>query len=83
MKDALLIELRTEELPPKSLKALSEAFADTVFSALQAQQFTSVESTCTPYATPRRLALIVTEVAERQPDRLLEKKGPAVAGAVD
>ena len=83
MNDTILIELRTEELPPKSLKLLSEAFADAVFSALRAQEFTTATSVCTPYATPRRLALTISEVAERQPDRLLEKKGPAVAGAID
>ncbi|MCM8613877.1 glycine--tRNA ligase subunit beta [Accumulibacter sp.] len=83
MNETILIELRTEELPPKSLKLLSEAFADAVFSALRAQEFTTAASVCTPYATPRRLALTISEVAGRQPDRLLEKKGPAVAGAID
>lgn len=83
MNDTVLIELRTEELPPKSLKLLSEAFADTVFSALAAQQFTADDSVCTPYATPRRLALTITDVAARQPDRVLERKGPAVASGVD
>ncbi|ACV36953.1 glycyl-tRNA synthetase, beta subunit [Candidatus Accumulibacter phosphatis] len=83
MNDTVLIELRTEELPPKSLKLLSEAFADTVFSALAAQQFTADDSVCTPYATPRRLAMTITHVAARQPDRILERKGPAVASGVD
>lgn len=83
MNDTVLIELRTEELPPKSLKLLSEAFADTVFSALAAQQFTADDSVCTPYATPRRLAMTITDVAARQPDRVLERKGPAVASGVD
>jgi glycyl-tRNA synthetase beta chain len=83
MNATLLIELRTEELPPKSLKSLSEAFADGVLSALKAQQFAAADSVCTPFATPRRLALTVTRVAARQPDRVLEKKGPAVVGALD
>ena len=83
MNDTVLIELRTEELPPKSLRLLSESFADAVFSALKAQQFTAEDSVCTPYATPRRLALTITGVAGRQPDRVLERKGPAVAGALD
>ena len=60
MNDTLLIELRTEELPPKSLKVLSEAFAEAVFSALTTQQFAAADSVCTPYATPRRLALTIT-----------------------
>ncbi|MEF8698812.1 MAG: glycine--tRNA ligase subunit beta [Candidatus Accumulibacter sp. UW26] len=83
MNDTVLIELRCEELPPKSLKALSEAFAESVFTALAAQAWVAADSVCTPYATPRRLALTITGVAARQPDRLLERKGPAVAGALD
>jgi glycyl-tRNA synthetase beta chain len=83
MNDTVLIELRTEELPPKSLRQLSEAFADTVFAALKAQQFTADDSVCTPYATPRRLALSITGVAARQPDRILERKGPALGSALD
>jgi glycyl-tRNA synthetase beta chain len=83
MNDTVLIELRCEELPPKSLKTLSEAFAGSVFTALAAQGFVAADSVCTPYATPRRLALTITGVAALQPDRLLERKGPAVAGALD
>ncbi|RDE49941.1 MAG: glycine--tRNA ligase subunit beta [Candidatus Accumulibacter meliphilus] len=83
MNDTVLIELRSEELPPKSLRQLSEAFADSVFAALKAQQFTADDSVCTPYATPRRLALSITGVAARQPDRILERKGPALGSALD
>ncbi len=83
MNDTLLIELRTEELPPKSLKLLSESFANAVFAALKEQGFTAADSVCTPYATPRRLALTVSGVSAQQPDRVLEKKGPAVASGLD
>ena len=83
MNHSLLIELRTEELPPKSLKALSESFASSVFAALKEQAFASPQSVCTPYATPRRLALLITDVSAQQPDRVIEKKGPAVASGVD
>ncbi|WP_291987671.1 glycine--tRNA ligase subunit beta [Candidatus Accumulibacter sp. ACC007] len=83
MNDTVLIELRTEELPPKSLRQLAEAFADAVLAALKGQQFTADDSVCTPYATPRRLAMTITGVAARQPDRVLERKGPAVGGALD
>ena len=83
MNHSLLIELRTEELPPKSLKALSESFAASVFAALKEQAFASAQSVCTPYATPRRLALLITDVAAQQPDRVIEKKGPAVASGLD
>jgi len=81
--DSLLIELRTEELPPKSLKALSESFASSVFAALKDQAFAAPDSVCTPYATPRRLALLITSIAALQPDRVFEKKGPAVASGLD
>jgi glycyl-tRNA synthetase beta chain len=83
MNETLLIELRTEELPPKSLKALSESFAGSVFAALMDQAFASAGSVCTTYATPRRLALTVTGIGERQRDRVIEKKGPAVASGLD
>ena len=83
MNHSLLIELHTEELPPKSLKALSESFANSVLAALKEQAFASANSLCTPYATPRRLALLIREVAAQQPDRVIEKKGPAVASGVD
>jgi len=83
MNNSLLIELRTEELPPKSLKALSESFAHSVFSALKDQAFASTISFCTPYATPRRLALMINDIASQQPDRIIEKKGPAVSSGVD
>jgi glycyl-tRNA synthetase beta chain len=83
MTATLLIELRTEELPPKSLKALSESLANAVFAALREQGFTAADSLCTAYATPRRLALTVSGVRAQQPDRVLEKKGPAVSSALD
>ncbi len=79
----LLIELRTEELPPKSIKALSESFAHSIFTALKDESFAAPDSVCTPYATPRRLALVVTNVAGEQADRVIEKKGPACASGVD
>lgn len=74
MSNSLLIELRTEELPPKSLKTLSEAFASSVFATLKEQAFAGPDSVCTAYATPRRLALRVTDVRAQQPDRLIEKR---------
>ena len=83
MKQTLLIELLTEELPPKSLEQLSTTFANEVFAALREQALAGEDSVCTPYATPRRLALTVTNVAEQQADRVIERKGPAVASAVD
>ncbi|MBI1174907.1 MAG: glycine--tRNA ligase subunit beta [Sideroxydans sp.] len=83
MKSNLLVELFTEELPPKALQNLSNTFANELFAALREQQLAGADSECTPYATPRRLAVLITHVAAQQPDRTLERKGPAVAAGLD
>ncbi len=83
MKQTLLVELLTEELPPKSLERLSTTFANEVFAALREQALAGEDSFCTPYATPRRLALTVSNVVEQQADRVIERRGPAVASALD
>lgn len=70
MKPAsLLVELQTEELPPKSLKALSAAFASGIESGLRAQHFLADDSAATAFATPRRLAVHITHVKSRSADR--------------
>lgn len=83
MTATLLIELLTEELPPKALQRLSSSFANDVFAALGEQQLLSADSVCKPYATPRRLAMSISGVAAQQADRIIERKGPAVASGVD
>ncbi len=83
VKETLLIELLTEELPPKALEKLSTTFANEVLAALKEQALLSEGSVLTPYATPRRLALSITEVLQQQPDRIVERKGPAVAAGLD
>lgn len=83
MKQTLLIELLTEELPPKALERLSTVFANEVFAELREQELAGEDSVCTPFATPRRLALTITHVASRQADRMIERKGPAVTAGVD
>ena len=77
----LLIELGTEELPPKSLRALEAAFAAGVRGGLEAAglAFSDVQS----FATPRRLALIVKKLASRQPDQDIKRRGPPVTAAFD
>ena len=83
MKQTLLIELLTEELPPKALEKLSTTFAGEVFAALKEQTLLDEASVCTPYCTPRRLAVSITRVSEQQADRVIERKGPAVAAGLD
>ncbi|CAA0110835.1 glycine--tRNA ligase subunit beta [Zhongshania aliphaticivorans] len=77
----LLIEIGTEELPPKSLKILSEAFSASISSQLndQALKFSTTKS----FATPRRLAILVSDLAESAPDKELENWGPPVKVAFD
>jgi glycyl-tRNA synthetase beta chain len=65
----LLVELFVEELPPKALKKLGEAFAQTLADSLKAQGLTDVGSVVTPYASPRRLAAHITQVAVRAADK--------------
>ena len=73
----LLVELVCEELPPKALKRLSEAFADSIATALRAGDFASAGSVLNVFATPRRLALTMTQVLATAPDK------PFKATAVD
>ena len=81
--DLLLVELLTEELPPKSLKRLSEAFANGVFDGLKEKHFASERSKLEAFATPRRLALRVSGVVAMQADRVVERKGPSVQAGLD
>jgi glycyl-tRNA synthetase beta chain len=74
----LLVELFVEELPPKALKKLGEAFSQGLFDALMAQGLATTESVVTPYASPRRLAAHITHIAARAADKpLLHKLMPA------
>ena len=54
MQDTLLIEILTEELPPKLLQVLSDNFSQGVFNSLEQNSLLSAESKMTAYATPRR-----------------------------
>ncbi|MDF2778075.1 MAG: glycine--tRNA ligase subunit beta [Enterobacteriaceae bacterium] len=76
-----LVEIGTEELPPKALRSLAESFAANVTAELDAAGLThgSVEW----FAAPRRLALKVANLAAAQPDREVEKRGPAISQAFD
>jgi glycyl-tRNA synthetase beta chain len=83
MNQTLLVELLTEELPPKALTRLSEAFSATIFNNLKEQGFLSTDSVLTPYATPRRLALLITHVAATSPDKSIRVKVLPVSVALD
>lgn len=76
-----LVELGTEELPPKALKHLSESFRDGIVNGLQAAglSHTSVQA----YAAPRRLAVVVKALATQQPDRVQNIDGPPKKAAFD
>ncbi len=70
----LLVELFVEELPPKALKKLGDAFAGVLFEQLNAQGLTSGDSAVTAYASPRRLAAHISHVALRAADKAVQQK---------
>lgn len=76
-----LVEIGTEELPPKALRSLAEAFAERFTAELDAASLAHGQVEW--FAAPRRLALKVANLAAAQPDRTVEKRGPAVAQAFD
>ena len=82
MTQTLLIELLTEELPPKALNNLGNAFAAAVAEGLEKAQLIQGDAQYTAYASPRRLAVQVSNVKAVQDDQHVVKKGPAVANAM-
>ncbi len=80
----LLIELGTEELPPKALKGLAQSFSATFYQELISEGLVEDNPADMKwYATPRRLAVTVRNVLERQPDRVETIRGPALQAAYD
>ena len=81
MKENFLVEIGTEELPPKALKTLATSFADNVEAELNQAglSFDKIEW----FAAPRRLAVKVLNLATQQPSKEIEKRGPAVSAAFD
>jgi glycyl-tRNA synthetase beta chain len=77
----LLIELGTEELPPKALSKLINAFEAGIKKGLKEAEldFDKIHA----YAAPRRLAVVIASLETRQQDRLIERRGPAVSAAFD
>lgn len=79
----LLIELGCEELPPKSLTKLGEAFFSEFLNQLRKAELSFNAEKSRVYYTPRRLALLISGVAGSQPDQVIDRKGPALAAAFD
>ena len=81
MKENFLVEIGTEELPPKALKTLATSFADNVEAELNQAglSFDKIEW----FAAPRRLAVKVLNLSTQQPSKEIEKRGPAVSAAFD
>jgi glycyl-tRNA synthetase beta chain len=75
----VLFELGCEELPPKSLKTLRDALLSEVSTRIKSAGLPYAKINA--YAAPRRLAILIEDIAGHQPDRVEERRGPAVAGA--
>jgi glycyl-tRNA synthetase beta chain len=76
-----LVEIGAEELPPRSLATLGTSFRDGVVSGLEAAGLSY--ATAHAYFTPRRLAVRVTKLLDRQPEQRIERRGPPVSAAFD
>ena len=72
--DALLVELFTEELPPKSLKRLGDSFAQSIFQCLSQDHLVNQSATSQSFASPRRLAVLISAVLEQAPDYPVREK---------
>jgi glycyl-tRNA synthetase beta chain len=83
MNQTLLVELQTEELPPKALVKLGAAFANGIANGLKARDFLEADSVVTSYSTPRRLAVSITNVRPTSPDKAIREKVLPVAVALD
>ena len=83
MKHTLLVELLTEELPPKALAKLGDAFAAAMFQGLGARALLEPHAVATTYATPRRLAVSITGVRDISPDKAIREKVLPVSVALD
>lgn len=82
-RESLLIELGTEELPPGALDTLSRAFADAVCEGLARRGIEAGSAGARRYCSPRRLAVWIPAVADRQPEQHHERRGPAVSAGLD
>ncbi len=76
-----LVEIGAEEMPPKSLATLGEAFRDGIVAGLASAGLS--HGTVDAYFTPRRLAVLVGKLLDRQPEQRVERRGPPVTAAFD
>jgi len=83
MTDSLLIELLTEELPPKALKRLGDSFAEGIAQRLTKDGLCDQHSVVTSFASPRRLAVHITQVLAQAPSRDRQEKLLPVSIAID
>jgi glycyl-tRNA synthetase beta chain len=83
MNQTLLVELQTEELPPKALVKLGAAFAAGIENGLRARDFLDDAAVATAYTTPRRLAVSITNVRGTSPDKTIREKVLPVTVALD
>jgi len=81
MNRDLLIEIGTEELPPKALQRMSDAFTRGIADGLKEAGLQTGDARS--FATPRRLAVLIRDVPDAQPDRDIERKGPSLKAAYD
>ena len=81
MTSDLLVEIGTEELPPRSLRSLAESFRTSLSTLLEENHL--AHGACHAYATPRRLAVHLEDVPLNQPDREMVRRGPAMMAAFD
>src|SRR5262249_18507870 len=80
-RDDFLVEIHTEELPPKTILLLAEAFSQQIKERLQKAELEFEDAKF--FATPRRLAVFVKNLSSAQPDQMIERKGPALSSAFD
>jgi glycyl-tRNA synthetase beta chain len=83
MNQTLLVELLTEELPPKALAKLGDAFANGILNGLKSRDLLDADSAATSYATPRRLAVAITKVRTASPDKSIRDKVLPVSVGLD
>jgi glycyl-tRNA synthetase beta chain len=79
----LLVELFVEELPPKALRKLGEAFSNTLLEFLKSQGLAGADSKVTPFASPRRLAAHITNIAAQAADKKVSQKLMPVSVGLD